>query len=101
MRELRLQFYTGMETLIRKKSPIEGLRRLIVNGNSLAVWERAGVDPPVLFLHGASFHSRCWDEVIARIPRRRCVALDLRGHGQSSKHAAPCKWREFGQDDER
>ena len=33
-----------------------------------------------------------------RIPRRRCVALDLRGHGQSSKPAAPCKWREFGQD---
>jgi pimeloyl-ACP methyl ester carboxylesterase len=87
-----------METLIPKKSPIEAPLRLVVNGNSLAVWERPGVDPPVLFVHGASFHSRCWDEVIARIPRRRCVALDLRGHGQSSKPDSPCKWRDFGHD---
>jgi lipase len=88
----------GMETLIQKKSPIEGPRRLVVNGNSLAVWERPGADPPVLFLHGASFHSRCWDEVISRIPGRRCVAFDSRGHGQSARPDTSYRWREFGQD---
>jgi pimeloyl-ACP methyl ester carboxylesterase len=98
MPEVLLQFYTDMEALIRKKSPIEGPRRLTVNGNSLALWERPGVDPPILFLHGASFHSCCWDEVISRIPGRRCVAFDSRGHGQSAKPDTPCKWREFGQD---
>jgi len=73
-------------------------RRSLINGNSLAIWERPGTDPPVLLFHGAGFHARCWDEVIARIPGRRCIAVDARGHGQSAKPETPYTWRVFGQD---
>lgn len=41
--------------------------------------------PPVLLLHGGSAHARWWDFVVPRLARQyRCVALDLRGHGDSS-----------------
>ena len=72
--------------------------RIEVNGVELAVWERPGDDPAVLLLHATGFHSRCWDEVIARLPGRRCIAFDARGHGRSSKPAPPYPWREFGRD---
>jgi len=87
-----------MERTNSRKSQIDGPRPLQVNGNTLAVWERPGIEPAVLFLHGAGFHSRCWDEVIARIPKRRCVAVDGRGHGQSTRTAASYQWRDFGND---
>jgi len=77
---------------------ITGPFMLSVKGNSIAVWERPGSEPAILFLHAAGFHSHCWNEVIARVPARRCICLDLRGHGRSSKHAPPYKWREFGLD---
>ena len=71
---------------------------LNANGASLAVWERPGTEPAILFLHAAGFHSHCWNEVIARIPDRRCICLDLRGHGSSAKPAPPYNWRDFGLD---
>jgi esterase len=41
--------------------------------------------PPVLFLHGRSLTAHTWDLVsLALRPRYRCLALDLRGHGDSS-----------------
>ena len=73
-------------------------RFLEVNGARLAVWERPGEDPPVLLLHATGFHARCWDEVIARIPGRRCIAFDARGHGRRSKPEPPYLWRDFGRD---
>ena len=40
---------------------------------------------PILFLHGGSAHARWWDFVVpALADRHRCVALDLRGHGDSA-----------------
>jgi pimeloyl-ACP methyl ester carboxylesterase len=87
-----------MEKLVGTKSLMDGPQPLNVNGNNLAIWERPGTDPAVLFFHGAGFHACCWNEVIARIPGRRCIAVDARGHGQSAKPEAAYKWREFGQD---
>jgi len=41
--------------------------------------------PPLVFLHGGSAHARWWDFVVPHlVDRYRCVALDLRGHGDSS-----------------
>ena len=40
---------------------------------------------PVLFLHGTGCDTSDWAAVIEGLPRNlRCIALDFRGHGQSS-----------------
>ncbi len=85
-----------METDSRRSAAVES--RIAVNGVDLAVRERPGEEPAVLLLHAAGFHARCWDEVVARLPGRRCIAFDARGHGRSSKAAPPYSWREFGRD---
>jgi pimeloyl-ACP methyl ester carboxylesterase len=42
--------------------------------------------PPVLFLHGGSAHAHWWDFAIPLLGERfRCIALDLRGHGESGR----------------
>lgn len=53
--------------------------------------------PALLFAHGASFHARCWDAVIAQLPSR-CIALDFEGHGRSSRPHLPLHWRAFAED---
>lgn len=40
-------------------------------------------EPPLIFAHATGFHARVWDAVIEHFPDRRCIALDLRGHGRS------------------
>lgn len=62
------------------------------------MWEHAGSDPPVVFIHATGFHARCWDQVARRIPGRRKIAIDMRGHGQSSKPEPPYEWHNFGTD---
>ncbi len=64
----------------------------------LAVYERPGADPPILFLHATGFHAQCWNEVIGRLDSHRTIAFDARGHGRSSKPEPPYKWRDFGRD---
>jgi pimeloyl-ACP methyl ester carboxylesterase len=64
----------------------------------LAVWEWPGADPPILFTHATGFHGRLWDRVIERLPNRRCIAIDLRGHGRSDKNLPSYDWRRFGED---
>jgi lipase len=68
------------------------------NGVRLAVFERPGAGPPILFAHATGFHARCWNQIIARIPDRRSIAVDMRGHGLSSKPAPPYEWHTFGED---
>ena len=69
-----------------------------VNGVRLAVSERPGTGPPILFVHATGFHARCWNQIVARIPGRRCIAVDMRGHGLSSKPDPPYYWHTFGED---
>lgn len=78
----------------------EGLleRRVAVNGVELAVYEWPGEGPPILFAHANSFHGRCWGPVAARLPGRRRIAFDQRGHGRSDKPAPPYSWPDFGHD---
>ena len=75
-----------------------GPRFLQVNGAQLAIWERPGLDPPILLCHATGFHGRCWDAVTDHIGAQRCIALDLRGHGRSTKPSPPIPWRDFGTD---
>lgn len=72
---------------------------LHVNGVEIAVFEWGNVDSPsVLFAHATGFHARIWDQVIALLPEYHCFAIDLRGHGRSSKPAPPYDWRFFAED---
>jgi lipase len=76
--------------------PIES--RAAINGIEIALYEWPGQDPPVFLCHATGFHARCWDQVIAHLPGWHCFALDMRGHGRSSKPAPPYEWRNFGKD---
>ncbi|HEY2014056.1 MAG TPA: alpha/beta hydrolase [Bryobacteraceae bacterium] len=74
------------------------LKTIPVDGLDLAVWEWAGDGPPLLFAHATGFHGRCWDQIARRFPGRRCLAVDFRGHGRSSKPDPPYHWGPFGRD---
>jgi pimeloyl-ACP methyl ester carboxylesterase len=71
---------------------------LAVNGIDLALFDWPGAGPPILFAHATGFHARCWDQVIARLPGRHCVAVDLRGHGRGAKPPPPYHWPDTGAD---
>jgi pimeloyl-ACP methyl ester carboxylesterase len=73
-------------------------RHVAVGAVSLMVYDWPGEGPPILFAHANGFHARCWDQVIAYLPGRRCLAVDLRGHGRSDKPAPPYPWRAFAED---
>ncbi len=52
----------------------------------------------VLLIHATGFHARCWDQVVAQLPSDwHIFAVDMRGHGRSSK-IAPYTWAQFGDD---
>ncbi|NTU82702.1 MAG: alpha/beta hydrolase [Chloroflexales bacterium] len=76
--------------------PLE--RRVDIGPVSLMVYEWPGEGPAILLAHATSFHARCWDQVVAHLPGRRCIAFDQRGHGLSDKPAPPYRWRAFAED---
>ena len=60
-------------------------------------WGSPGADT-VLLAHATGFHARVWDRTIAALaPGRHAIALDMRGHGRSSK-TGPYTWDVFGED---
>jgi lipase len=78
------------------RTPVQS--QVLVNNIEIALWEWPGEGQPVFFCHATGFHARIWDQVIARLPGRRCLAFDARGHGRSSKPEPPYPWRSFGAD---
>ena len=61
------------------------------------VWDGAQ-DSTILLLHATGFHARCWDKTVAELPDScRVIAVDLRGHGRSSKNG-PFGWFDIGND---
>jgi 3-oxoadipate enol-lactonase len=69
-----------------------------VNGVDL-YYETAGEGPPVLFLHGLGSSIRDWENQIPEFGRSyRVIALDMRGHGRSSKPAGPYSVAQFAAD---
>ena len=48
-------------------------------------YDSRGSGDPLLFLHGTGCDASDWQPVIEKLPSaQRCIALDFRGHGQSS-----------------
>jgi pimeloyl-ACP methyl ester carboxylesterase len=68
------------------------------NGVDIAAWVWPGADPPLLFAHATGFHGRAWDAILRVLPGRRRIAVEVRGHGRSSKPEPPYLWRDFGRD---
>ncbi len=73
-----------------------------VRGLKFAVWHWSGNEQAkkILFIHATGFHSRLWDQVIKQLPALEydCWAIDMRGHGLTSKPLPPYIWTEFGAD---
>lgn len=69
------------------------------NGQRFAVFERPGTGRQAFFAHATGFHARSWNEILRRLPSDvHYYAVDLRGHGLSSKPEPPYSWRWFGED---
>ena len=73
-------------------------RRVRANGVGFNVCEWPGAEPAIFLAHATSFHARCWDQVVERLPGIRCLALDMRGHGRSDRPPPPYPWKVFGED---
>lgn len=63
------------------------LHHVSVPGAELAYFEwrpeLKGQTPTLLMVHATGFHARVWDPVIARLPGRHVIAMEMRGHGRS------------------
>lgn len=66
----------------------------------LAVHELGGAGPPVVLVHAAGFHGRVWAPVADGLASEfRCIAPDLRGHGDSALSGEDeLDWRGFAID---
>ena len=60
-------------------------------------WGERGA-PQLLLVHATGFHSRCWDQIVKKLPDGLNVfCVDMRGHGRSEK-TGPYSWDRFGTD---
>jgi pimeloyl-ACP methyl ester carboxylesterase len=58
--------------------------RLVEPGMSLrAVEAGSGTGEPLVFLHGICLAAAHWASMVARLGSRRCIAIDMPGHGGS------------------
>lgn len=71
---------------------------IVANGVRLHFVEWAGEGAPILLIHATGFHARIWDEVARRLPGRRVLSVDTRGHGLSDKPEPPYIWDYIGDD---
>lgn len=68
------------------------------DGVTVAVHDLGGDGPPLLLCHATGFHGRVWQPVATHLPYR-CLAPDLRGHGDSQISAElGIDWNGFGDD---
>lgn len=52
-------------------------------------------DQTIVMLHATGFHARCWDKVIAALPKNyHVIAVDTRGHGRSEKPDSLSDWQQ-------
>jgi pimeloyl-ACP methyl ester carboxylesterase len=71
--------------------------RLDIGDVELSCLEWAGSGDPILLLHATGFHSRCWNQVVERLPGRHIYAVDLRFHGASDA-IGRTNWRVMADD---
>jgi pimeloyl-ACP methyl ester carboxylesterase/enoyl-CoA hydratase/carnithine racemase len=72
-------------------APVEprvDMQYLTVSGERVAYLD-VGEGPPVVLLHSLGTSSALWDDVLpALTAKHRVIAIDARGHGESTKHSA-------------
>lgn len=70
------------------------------DGCTTAVHDFGGQGPVLLFAHATGMHGLVWKPVIDElIDRAHCIAVDLRGHGDSTpRPGADLSWELFGGD---
>ena len=90
--------HTGASQVCNNSRLEPKLQLVSVNGLDLGVWDWPGEGTPLVFAHATAFHARLWDPVIRLLPPRKCLAVDMRGHGRSAKPEPPYRWRNFGCD---
>lgn len=74
-------------------------RYLTANGIRLHFWDWGGDGPPLVFLHGNGFLGAVWAPLAARFAERyRCLALDMRGYGDSGKPPPPYTFGDLADD---
>ncbi len=71
--------------------------QLDIGDIELCVIEWSGTGDPILLLHATGFHSRCWNQVVKRLPGRQVYAADLRFHGASGD-SGDTDWGIMGRD---
>jgi pimeloyl-ACP methyl ester carboxylesterase len=72
--------------------------RIPVDGGHLAAIDHGGPGRPMLLVHGSGHNAAAWNALAAHLaPRYRIVALDLRGHGQSTAESTTAEqyWRDL------
>ncbi|MCH2658287.1 MAG: alpha/beta hydrolase [Dehalococcoidia bacterium] len=73
------------KTDLPERSSSEKHQEFSVQGDGVELfgyhWE--GKNPPLVFVHGTSFHARCWDQVVRYLPGYEVFSFDLRGHGRA------------------
>lgn len=79
-------------------SPTPKQHRTFVNNAELS-WFEWGVraDPVILLVHATGLHARCWTSTVAHLDGYHVIAIDQRGHGQSSQ-TPPFDWQQYGAD---
>lgn len=72
------------------------------HGVDLAVHDFGGEGPTILFAHATGFHGRVWQPLAAQlVDRFRCIAVDFRGHGDSTTpNHGSFDWAGFADDTE-
>ncbi len=66
---------------------------------SYAEWPGEPGAPTILLVHATGFHARVWDKLVQKLPASwRVLAVDMRGHGLSSKDGPFDRWDYYGQD---
>ncbi len=85
----------------RVRRPFESTTTAVNNISLHSVlWPRqneAGPPQTLLMVHANGFHAHCWDRIIDALPEYDVIAVDLRGHGASSKQP-PYDWAQLTAD---
>ncbi|MBW3615016.1 MAG: alpha/beta hydrolase [Actinobacteria bacterium] len=69
------------------------------DGTVVAFYELGGTGPPLLLAHATGFHGRVWCPLAEELSGQfRCVAFDLRGHGDTPAPADGFDWHGFARD---